>query len=203
MRALIRLFGLLCAAIGLLLGLFALFGYFTSEDTSGRIVAGVLGGMAVLLLIFGARAMRQRAVTVASSTTPQKNHPEREHTGLTYEDFEWGNPPPTRKQFGYAMNLAADVTNGMTKWMISDAIDEAIEQQRSDEPASKEQLATIREYHGDLPRTVTRGEATRVIEFLEDYYLPCPFCRIEICATDDECCACNKKLRKMKIPIKL
>jgi len=87
--------------------------------------------------------------------------------------------------------------------MISDAIDEAIEQQRSGEPATKEQLKTIKEYHGVLPRAVTRGEANDVIEFLEDYYLPCPFCRIEICATDDECCACNKKLRKMKIPIKL
>jgi hypothetical protein len=91
----------------------------------------------------------------------------------------------------------------MTKWMLSDAIDAAIEEQRSGEPATKEQLRTIKEYHGVLPRAATRGKANRVLEFLEDYYLPCPFCGIEVCATDDECCACNKKLVRMKIPIKL
>ncbi len=122
---------------------------------------------------------------------------------MNYEDFKWGDPPPSRKQFGYAMHLEAEITDGMTKWMISDAIDEAIEEQRSDEPATKDQLRTIKEFHAVLPRAITRGEANEVIEFLEDHYLPCPFCRIQICATDDQCCACNKKLNRMKIPIKL
>jgi hypothetical protein len=64
-------------------------------------------------------------------------------------------------------------------------------------------LKTIEDYHGVLPRKVSAEEAQRIIEFLEDHYLPCPFCKIEICATDDECCACGKSLRKMRIPIKL
>jgi len=64
-------------------------------------------------------------------------------------------------------------------------------------------LKTIQGYHGVLPREVSPDEARSVIEFLEDYYLPCPFCGIEVCATDDECCACGKSLRRMRIPITL
>jgi hypothetical protein len=203
MRTLIHLFGLLCITLAVLLGLFALFGYTVSEGTGGRVVAGVLGGLALLLLIFGTRAIRHRDRHDTLASSPVTKPAAKPHTGLQYGDFKWGDPPPSRKQFGYAMHLGADIRHGMTKWMLSDAIDEAIEQQRSGEPATKEQLQTIKEYHGVLPRAVTRGEANRVIEFLEDYYLPCPFCGIEVCATDDECCACNKKLGRMKIPIKL
>lgn len=203
MRIVIHLFGLICIAMAVLLGVFALFGYLASDDTSGRVVAGFLGAAALLLFIFGIRARRHGGrddlVVAAPATKPSQ----RPHSGLHYEDFKWGDPPPSRKQFGYAMHLGADVRHGMTKWMLSDAIDEAIEEQRSGEAATKDQLRTIKEYHGVLPRAVTRGEANRVIDFLEDYYLPCPFCGIEVCATDDECCACNKKLDRMKIPIKL
>jgi hypothetical protein len=99
------------------------------------------------------------------------------------------------------MDLGADIRDGMTKWMMSDAIDEAIEQQRSSEPASKEQLQTIQEYHGVLSREITRGEATRVIKFLQGYYLPCPFCGSHVCATDCKCRACGKNLERMRIPI--
>lgn len=208
-RALIRLFGLLCMTLAVLLGLFALFGYFVSEDTSSRVVAGVLGAVALLLFFIGIRALRHRgqddslASAPPTASAPTTKSAVRSHTGLHYEDFKWGDPPPSRKQFGYAMHLGANVRHGMTKWMMSDAIDEAIEHQRSGEPASKEQLQTIKKYHGVLPQAVTRGDAKRVIELLEDYYLPCPFCGIEVCATDEQCCACNKKLHKMKIPIKL
>ena len=202
-RALMRLSGLLCIALAALLGLFALFGYLVSNDTSGRVVAGVLGAVALLLFIFGIRAFRHGGRHDSRVSAPATKPTERPHTGLHYDDFKWGDPPPSRKQFGYAMHLGADIRQGMTKWMLSDAIDQAIEQQRSGEPATREQVQTIKEYHGVLPRAVTRGEANRVIEFLEDYYLPCPFCGIEVCATDDDCCACNKKLGKMKIPIKL
>lgn len=203
MRILIHLFGLLSITLAVLLGLFALFGYTVSTDTTGRVLAGVFGGTALLLLIFGIRAIRYRGRHDVLASSPTIKPAARPHTGLRYEDFKWGDPPPSRKQFGYAMHLGADVRHGMTKWMLSRAIDEAIEQQRSDEPATKEQLQTIKNYHGVLPRAVTRGEANRVIEFLENYYLPCPFCGVEVCPTDDECCACNTKLHKMKIPIEL
>jgi len=199
----IRLIGLLCITLAVLLGLFALIGYVISNDTTGRLVAGVLGSAALLLLIFGIRAARHRGRHVSPASRPATKPAERPHTGLHYDDFKWGDPPPSRKQFGYAMHLGADVRNSMTKWMLGDAIDEAIEQQRSGEPATKEQLQTIKEYHGVLPRAVTRGEANRVIEFLEEYSLACPFCGIEILATDDVCCACNRTLRRMKIPIRI
>lgn len=202
-RTLIYLFGLMCIALAVLLGLFALFGYLVSEDTGGRVVACVLGGLALLLSILGLLAIRHRKrhLTVASSQATKP--PVSPHVGLEYADFTWGTPPPSLRQFRYAMHVGADIRNGMTKWMMSDVIDEVIEQQRSGEPASKDQLQIIKEYHGVLPRAVTRGEANRLIEFLENYSLPCPFCGIEICAIDDECCACEKKLARMKIPLKL
>jgi len=202
-RAIVDFFGLLCIVLAVSLGLFALFGYMVSDDTSGRVVASVLGGMALFLLILGIRARRHCEMRASLDSVPLAKPVKQTHTGKQYDDFKWGDPPPSQKQFGYAMHLGAAVRNGMTKWMMSDAIDEAIEQQRSDEPATKEQLKTIREYHGVLPRAVTRGEAKRVIEFLEDHSLPCPFCRIQICATDDACCACGRSLGKMRIPIKL
>ncbi len=127
-RAMIRLFGLLCITLAVLLGLFALFGYMVSDDTSGRVVAGILGGVALLLWIFGIRALRHRGRQESLASPPATKPAERPHTGLHYDDFKWGDPPPSRKQFGYAMHLGAEVRHGMSKWMLRDAIDEAIEQ---------------------------------------------------------------------------
>jgi hypothetical protein len=189
--------------LAVLLGLFALVGFMDSDDTSGRVIAVVLGAVALLSLVIGSRALRYshhpRIALSPSPNTPSA----RPHTGLHYEDFEWGDPPPSRKQFGYAMSLGGELRHGMTKWIVSDIIDEAIEEQRSSEAATKEQLRTIQKYHGVLPRAVTRGEARDIIEFLEGYTLPCPFCKIEVWATDNRCCACNRSLRPMRIPIKL
>jgi hypothetical protein len=202
-RTIIQFFGLLCVALAVLVGLLALFGFMVSDDTTGRVVAGVFGGVALLFLVVGARALRHPGRSASIPPARPKGLSGRRHSGSQYQDFEWGNPPPSRKQFRYAMSLGAEVRHGMTKWMLSDAIDEAIEQQRSGEPATREQLRTIRAYHGVVPRAVTRGEARRIIEFLEDYSLPCRFCGIEVVATDDACCACAKSLRAMRIPIKL
>jgi hypothetical protein len=202
-RTMIRLFGFVCITLSVLLGLFALFGYLISRDTAGRVVAIVLGGVALLLLFFGIRAVRSRGRQDSSARVVATKPSQRRQTGLHYDDFKWGDPPPSRKQFGYAMHLSAELRHGMTRWTVSDAIDEAIERHRSGEPATKKQLQTIKEFHGVLPRAVTRGEANQVIEFLEGYSLPCPFCGVEVCADDKSCCACNKSLRNMKIPIKL
>lgn len=202
-HAIIRLFGLACFALAVLLGLFALFGFAVSDDTPGRVIASVVAGVGVLFAFIGARSLRHHEQRPSAASALRETPSARAHTGLRFEDFRWGDPPPSRKQFGYAMSLGAQLRHGMNKWMVSDAIDEAIEAQRGGEPATKEQLRTIREHHGVLPRAVTRGEARRIIEFLEDYALPCPFCGIEVMASDDACCACSRSLRAMRIPIKL
>ncbi len=199
MRAINRMFGLFCVLLAGLFALFALLEYQDGYASSSNVLAGILGAIALLLTLIGRRALRNGRTGKSLS----RSRRERSHTGLKYEDFTWGEPAPSRRQFGYAMSLGADVRHGMTRWMISDAIDEAIERQRSDEPATKEQLRIIREYHGVLPRSITRGEANDAIEFLEEYSLRCPFCRAEIFATDDMCCSCNRSLRRMKIPVKL
>lgn len=71
------------------------------------------------------------------------------------------------------------------------------------EPAESDQLATIREYHGVLPREITYGEAEEVIEFLFHHTLPCPFCGSKISEIDTSYYDCRKSLKQLRIPIKL
>jgi hypothetical protein len=142
----------------------------------------------------------------------------------TFAHLRFGDNPPTARQFAYAVALGVNLKDGVTFDSISKLIDKAKASahrpKKADRPSDDEveiiyhaisdkgptlasMLKTIEDYHGVLPRKVSAEEAQRIIEFLEDHYLPCPFCKIEICATDDECCACGKSLRKMRIPIKL
>lgn len=93
--------------------------------------------------------------------------------------------------------------DGMTKQTLSEAIEEAQERLRQEEPASEDQLGLIAQFHGVLPRQLTHAEADRVIQFLEGYRLPCPFCRHELFAMDDSCCECGKSLQSMRIPLQL
>jgi len=104
MRTLVYLFGLLCVAIGALLGLFALFGYFVSKDATGRVVAGVLGAIAVLMLVFGARAVRHRPCDAKKRAPPDL---------------------PTEKQRRYAAKIGIDVPPTMSKAELSAAIADA------------------------------------------------------------------------------
>jgi hypothetical protein len=296
-----RLLGLLCVAIAVLLGLFAIVGYFADNTSDGRTAAAVIGAMAILLLIIGLRWLRGGGGTrrqtvrgpVKATNSPVLvvvNHPheigkkdglrfhlyecagvksgkrsgcavvtiarrQAEAQGRTicafcaegrtddpfYEPSEaecaavlskwpecaslrFGDNPPTYRQFAYAVALGVKLKDGVTFKSISSLIDKAKVRDRrpkkADRPSDEEveiiykaivgrgptlasMLKTIQDYHGVLPRKVSPEEAQRIIEFLEDHYLPCPFCGIEICATDDECCACGKSLRKMRIPIKL
>lgn len=111
--------------------------------------------------------------------------------------------PPTKKQLDLAKSIGLPVPPGTSKRTLARLIDERLDQQADAAPADKQQLATIRDYHGVLPRAITSGEADQVIAFLEDHYLPCPFCGIEVCAMDDACCACDRSLKKLRIPIEL
>ena len=208
MRFLIRIMGLTCVSLAVLLGLLALAVFVSDPQGETRFVVSFFGGIAVLLLIIGVRWLwRSRTPARSSSSegysTRKTRSAKRGVMSRAYEKFRFGSPPPTRKQFEYAISLGVDIRDGMTKWMVSEAIDQAIEIQRADEPASEAQLREIQKYHGVLPRRVTRGEAHRIIEFLEDHTLPCPFCGIEIFASDLACCGCNKSLGAMKIPIKI
>lgn len=142
-----------------------------------------------------------------------------------FANLRFGDNPPTPRQFAYAIALGVKLKEGVTFKSISRSIDKAKAsgqrpKKKADRPSDEEveviyhaisdkgptlasMLKTIEDCHGVLPRQVSPEEARRIIEFLEDHYLPCPFCGIEICATDDKCCACGKSLRKMRIPINL
>ena len=141
-----------------------------------------------------------------------------------FADLRFGGDPPTIRQFAYAVALGVRLKDGVTFKSISALIEKAKAKGRprekgerpSDEevesiyhaisgrgPTLASMLKTIQKYHGVLPREVSPDEACAVIEFLEDYYLPCPFCGVELCATDDECCACGKSLGRMRIPLQL
>ena len=45
------------------------------------------------------------------------------------------------------------------------------------------------------------SEARRVVEFLDNHSLPCPFCGIQVCACDNSCCASIGSLKRTRIPI--
>jgi hypothetical protein len=76
---------------------------------AGILGAGSVGLLSLLLLYAGLKRLR--------SIPPRK-----------YEAYRWGDPPPTTKQFGYAMHLGIRLRNGMTKWDVSRAIDCVLEQ---------------------------------------------------------------------------
>lgn len=201
LRALVRLVGFGLALLSGLLGIVSIEMYI-GGDVSDRIMAGAISVIALLLFLFGVKlAFRHRGkATMAHAVAAPRAEVDHKRG---YTDFQFGHPPPTMKQFNYAKSIGVAIYDGMSRWMLSDAITETIEEQRGSEPASKEQLQTIKLYHGTLKREINRGEARRIIEFLEEYELPCPRCRVPILATDQACCACNMSLRKLKIPIKL
>jgi hypothetical protein len=141
-----------------------------------------------------------------------------------FGNLRFGEDPPTALQFAYAVALGVKLNSGITFNSISPLIAKAkasnLRRADGKRPSDQEaeliyqaivdrgptlasMLKKIQEYHGVLPREVSPEEARRIIEFLEDYYLPCPFCGIDICATDDACCACGKNLQRMRIPIEL
>jgi len=43
-----------------------------------------------------------------------------------YEDFRFGEYPPSKKQFGYACSLGIEIKDGMTNYDLSDEINKAI-----------------------------------------------------------------------------
>ena len=43
-----------------------------------------------------------------------------------YEDFRFGEYPPSKKQFGYARSLGIEIKNGMTNYELSRKIDNAV-----------------------------------------------------------------------------
>lgn len=107
------------AAVGLsVLGLVAIaatvFWGFVEGWSVPAIIPAAIG---VAAMVIGARLAKPPRTT---SQTP------RQPTGLHYDDFRFGDPPPTPKQFGYAMHLEVRIRNGMNKWDVSDAIDEAL-----------------------------------------------------------------------------
>ncbi|QDT57264.1 hypothetical protein Pan44_53320 [Caulifigura coniformis] len=128
---------------------------------------------------------------------------ERENLPAIYSRIKWGSPPPRRIDVQMAEESGATFRNGMTSKDVLDAWDEAEDAAEAAQPADKDQLSYIKELHGALPRKITFGEAEKVIEFLEDYHLPCPFCRQQIYASDDRCSSCDKSLGKLRIPIHL
>jgi len=67
-----RLLGVVCVTVGLLLGLFALFGFFTDKSTEGQTIAIILGGLALVILVIGLRCLRRRdgGVVTRSKTGP-------------------------------------------------------------------------------------------------------------------------------------
>lgn len=172
-------------------------------------------------------ALTQRHSKSPSAPQPQKTTtqpviPELLQTfgldGVTFGDNE-----PTVRQFIYAYQLGIDLRGKITFESVSRAIDMAKanpqkQKRRSIEsagleqaydlilarsPASKNQLQEIKEAHGQLPRAVNRQEADKIIEFLSELVVKCPYCKKGTDANLPFCLSCEQSLSKMKIPVSL
>lgn len=200
-RFVIRVLGVGLMVAGLSVGVFAAVGYGTSSDSANRFMAYAVGGAGVLGVAVGMKLAASNSGRRDSSGKPAQIAARGPGTSSRFDDFAWGKPRPSRNQFAYAMLLGVRARNGMTKHDMTDAIDEAKQRLSDEEPASEDQLATISEYHGVVSRQLTAAEADRIIDFLEQHSLPCPFCRKEVFAMDDSCCECGKSLGSMRIAV--
>ncbi|MFV0444911.1 MAG: hypothetical protein ACK5Q5_15165 [Planctomycetaceae bacterium] len=66
-------------------------------------------------------APRQSARSNAKAEAAKRS--QRQKTGLTYDSFRWGDPPPTKKQFGFAVRSGLPLRDGMTSVDVSDGLD--------------------------------------------------------------------------------
>lgn len=203
LRFFVRLLGTLVAIIGIAVFLFGLFGHSISSSTETRALAWAACGLGFALLATGYKLSYARSTNRNHRAKRLQSKGAVSIGATLFDDIKWGTPPPTRNQFAYGTLLGVRMRDGMTKERMSEAIEEARERLREEEPASEDQLKLIAQFHGVLPRELTRTEADRVIQFLEEYQLPCPFCRHEVFAMDDSCCECGKSLQSMRIPLQL
>ena len=135
-----RFLGIVCIAIAVVLGMAAIVAFFAIDSAAKWIVIGFCGICAIPLYSIGSRWLDGRSESPSRATRDDDeddaDHPRgrnrRARTYLRYEDFRWGKPEPTRKQFGFAMSLGVPVKNGMTKWTMSNAIDDALDQRQDD-----------------------------------------------------------------------
>jgi len=115
-----------------------------------------------------------------------------------YEDYRWGEPPPSKRQFGYAVSLGVRLKDGMNRFQVSDAIDRLI---AAKSPATREQLQAIRRLGGTLPREITQAEGEAILDLLERVVLKCRHCRAPVAIDDQECLACGAKQPRRKFRI--
>lgn len=119
--------------------------------------------------------------------------------GKKYEDYRWGQPPPSKRQFGYAVSLGVPVKEGMNRFQLSEAIDDVV---AAKSPATREQLRAVARLGGILPRKISQAEAEAVLDVLEcDILLECRGCRASVAPHDLRCSMCGAKQPRHKFRI--
>jgi hypothetical protein len=195
-----RFLGLLLFLIGVALASAGAIGVVNGREFLPLAIPGCIASLPFLGV--GARLRWPRARKKGPPPLPRPTAPRRTaHTGLHFEDFRFAEPLPTKKQVGYALSLGVQVCNGMNRVTLSDAITDATERLRSAGPASREQLADIKKMHCVLTRAVSYGEATTLIEHLEQVTIECPKCGIPNCSDDQRCCSCGKSFSSVRIQV--
>lgn len=119
--------------------------------------------------------------------------------GKNYEDYRWGQPPPSKRQFGYAVSLGVSVKNGMNRFQLSEAIDDVV---ATKSPATREQLRAIARLGGILPRRISQAEAEAILDVLEcDILRECRGCHASVAPNDLRCSVCGAKQPRRKFRI--
>lgn len=117
-----------------------------------------------------------------------------------FEDYRWGDPPPSKKMFGYACSLGAPIKHGMRKYDVSRAIDlykdETI-------PADKTQRAELRKLKIEVPKDLTAGQAERALDLLNRCFFQCPKCKRSFSPWENKCDSCRADLKTYRVRIVL
>ncbi|MBX3438007.1 MAG: hypothetical protein KF861_10990 [Planctomycetaceae bacterium] len=137
-----------------------------------------------------ARRIKNNTVTVPPLVTW-----ERDRYGK-YDDYTWADPPPTKKQFGYAVSLGVPLRDGMKGPEVSRGISDVKDES---EPADAGQRQELRKMHAEVPRKLSSGQAERAGEVLHHALIVCPACRKDNDTYVKKCDWCGASFKEVKI----
>lgn len=96
-------------------------------SSTGLGPASILAVPGFILLAIGSR-WKNAGGSDSSSRSSRKQRRVRSTQDIS--TIKFGRPKPTADQIRFAQSLGITLVDGMTKWTISDAIDDALEEER-------------------------------------------------------------------------
>ena len=70
-------------------------------------------------------------------------------------------------------------------------------------PACESTMRALEALHAHLPRPVTEAEGRQIIDYLNTHIVSCPYCKVRIPCSEDDCPACRENLDAMRVTIEI